>query len=131
MEEGVYIYSQKEGNIRQITFMKVTYSGIAYGIDQYSTNSITFTMVEPDTIFPAFREKNKNYIEDEIFKYTPLVINEYKLQNLSANGPLYDFYVKNYTKCNVSFRLIQHLFENFNSIKDTFKCIIKEYKYDE
>lgn len=124
MEEGVYKYTHNDEKTSQTTFIKIKQIGMIRGEKEYSVERITFTFVNPRFIFPAFNERK--YSDDEVFDYSPLSINhntESELNTMREGGPMYLFYKDNYKKCDIPFRYIEHLYENFNSIKKTFKDI--------
>lgn len=122
MDKGVYVYDCKEDNLRQITFIEVRTIGLTHGRVEYAVKKIAFTLIDPESIFPAFRRCK--YSEEEIFNFSPLLISsDSKMNTFTEGGPMYNFHIKNYVPCNLSFRFIEHLYENFKSIQDTFKNI--------
>lgn len=122
MEKGVYVQCYKEENLKQIIFIEVTPIGCGYGRNEYSVKRISFTLVKPETIFPAFHKYK--YTEEEIFNFSPLLINkESKMSSMTERGAMYLHYSK-FTPCDISFRLIEHLYENFNSIQNTFNDLL-------
>ena len=123
MKTGVYVRSHREENLRQITFIEITPNGIAYGRNEYCVKRISFTLVDPKTVFPAFREYK--YTEEEILNFSPLLISkESKMGSLTEGGLMYKYYSDNYIPCDISFRFIEHLYENFNSIQNTFNNLL-------
>lgn len=122
MKTGVYVHSIEEENLRQITFIEITPNGIAYGRNEYCVKRISFTLVDPKTVFPAFCGYKS---EEEIFNFSPLLISkESKMISLTEGGPMYKYYSDNYIPCDISFRFIEHLYENFNSIQNTFNNLL-------
>lgn len=120
MEKGVYVRCYKEENLKQIIFIEVTPIGCGYGRNEYSVKRISFTLVNPETIFQAINK----YTEEEIFNFSPLLINkESKMSSMTEGGAMYLHYSK-FTPCDISFRLIEHLYENFNSIQNTFNDLL-------
>lgn len=96
MEKGVYVQCYKEENLKQIIFIEVT--PIGYGRNEYSVKRISFTLVKPETIFPAFHK----YTEEEIFNFSPLLINkESKMSSMTERGAMYLHYSK-FTPCDIS-----------------------------
>lgn len=120
MEKGVYVRCYKEENLKQIIFIEVTPIGCGYGRNEYSVKRISFTLVNPETIFQAINK----YTEEEIFNFSPLLINkESKMSSMTEGGAMYLYYSK-FAPCDISFRLIEHLYENFNSIQNTFNDLL-------
>ena len=75
-------------------------------------------------IFPLIKEINES--KDS---YAPLLIsNEASLLGfeLLEDTPMYKFVKDNYIKCGVSFRLLEHLYENYLSIRKTTAELIEE-----
>lgn len=64
--------------------------------------------------------------KDKKDAYAPLVINKDNIltgSDLMEGTPLYDYYVANFKKCDISFRFIEHLYESYVSIRNTFNFI--------
>ena len=122
MEEGVYYNKTVQENLEQFTFIKVVKNGIAYGRKNYSLKRITLTFANSELIFPMLKESND---KDKKNRYSPLVINNDNLLSglLQEDTPLYNYYVENFKKCDIPFRFIEHLYESYSSIRNTFNFI--------
>ena len=121
MENGVYTYVNCDDKIKQVTYINVMQNGVAYGKKSFIIKEICFTFVKPELIFPAFRESKDEKVRMD---YSPLVISANNSSSvnfsLMEDSRLYNFYVENYKKCNINFKIIEHLYEEYILIKKTF-----------
>lgn len=127
METGVYFYNNLQGNSRQIIFISVKPNGIVYGRKTFVLKRISFTFSRPEEIFPLF--KSGQYSSDVKENSSPLVIHndkDYLVTNLAEGSAMYEYYTKHFIKCDISFRVIEHLYENYKSLRDTFKEIMND-----
>ena len=127
METGVYFYNNLQGNLRQIIFISVKPNGIVYGRKTLVLKRISFTFSRPEEIFPLF--KSGQYSSDVKENSSPLVIHndtDKFVRDLEEGSPMYEYYLSNFTKCDISFRVIEHLYENYKSLRDTFKEIMND-----
>lgn len=88
---------------------------------------ISFTFSRPEEIFPLF--KSGQYSSDVKENSSPLVIHndtDKFVRDLEEGSPMYEYYLTNFTKCDISFRVIEHLYENYKSLRDTFKEIMND-----
>lgn len=123
MEEGVYYNKTVQENLEQFTFIKIKEIGIAYGRKLYSLERIVLTFANSELIFPALKETTD---EDKRESYSPLVINNdnlFKSIDLQEGTHLYNYYAANFKKCDIPFRFIEHLYESYASIRNTFNFI--------
>lgn len=127
METGVYFYNDLQENARQITFISVKPNGIAYGRKTFTLKRIRFTFSRPEEIFPLFASRYFSSNDKE--NSSPLVIHndkDYLVTNLAEGSAMYEYYTKHFIKCDISFRVIEHLYENYKSLRDTFKEIMND-----
>ena len=124
MDEGVYINHYNDDNVKQIICIDVKIIGEIQGKKQFRVKEICFTFVRPGLIFPVFKEKN------ETIEYSPLVINtnnESSISYLLTEGSRqYNYYIENYKKSNITFRMIEHLYEEYKSIYKTINDVLNE-----
>lgn len=122
MENGVYRYEYNDDKIKQIIYLNVQHTGEAYGKKTFIVKEICFTFVYPELIFPSFKEQKKE--ENLRMEYSPMVISTNNSSSanfsLTEGSRLYNYYVENYKKCDINFRILEHLYEEFISIKKTF-----------
>lgn len=131
METGVYFYNNLQGNSRQIIFISVKPNGIVYGRKTFVLKRISFTFSRPEEIFPLF--KSGQYSSDVKENSSPLVIHndtDKFVRDLEEGSPMYEYYLTNFTKCDISFRVIEHLYENYKSLRDTFKEIMNDLRQE-
>lgn len=86
-----------------------------------------FYFCQSELIFPVLKEGNKS--KEYKDSYAPLLINQSSLttgDELLEDTLMYNFVKENYVKCEVSFRLLEHLYENYNSIRKTTAELIEE-----
>lgn len=127
MEEGVYVYKYHNSECNQLRFAEVKRNGTVYGREVFLVKEICFTFANPELIFPLIKEINKS--KEYKDSYAPLLIsNDASLIGfeLLEDTLMYNFVKENYVKCEVSFRLLEHLYENYNSIRKTTAELIEE-----
>ena len=107
--------------------MNVKRNGTVYGRKAFVVKKICFTFANPELIFTVLKEGNKS--KEYKDSYAPLLINNSTLMTgdeLLEDTAMYNFVKENYVKCEVSFRLLEHLYENYNSIRKTTAELIEE-----
>lgn len=127
MEEGVYVYKYRNSECNQLHFVNVKRNGTVYGRKAFVVKKICFTFANPELIFPVLKEGNKS--KEYKDSYAPLLINNSTLvtgDELLEDTLMYNFIKENYVKCEVSFRLLEHLYENYISIRKTTAELIEE-----
>lgn len=123
MEDRVYVYQTKENNLLQVKFLNFHQIGIAYGKKSFIVKAITFTFVDPKTIFPTC--SNNTYLsERELLDLTPVLIS-YDEKDLNEDGPLFTFYQQKSKQCDIPFRFVEQLYENFVSIRKSISSLIE------
>lgn len=127
MEAGVYFHNNLQENSRQIIFISVKPNGIAYGRKTFVLKRISFTFSRPEEIFPLFKSGQYSSIVKE--ESSPLVVHndtDKFVRDLEEGSPMYEYYESNFIKCDISFRVIEHLYENYSSLRTTFKEIMND-----
>ncbi len=52
------------------------------------------------------------------------------LSTLTEGTSMYEFYKSRYKRCFIPFRVIEHLYENYKSVRDTFEELMRELNQD-